>query len=338
MKRAGAEASRYLAKPDPAKAGLLIYGADPMRVALKRAEAVLALIGKAGEPEMRLTRITGADLRRDATLLIDAIKAIGFFPGPRLAFVEDATDTITDTIAAALKDWQPGDANILITAGALSAKSALKTLFEKHLNAVAIALYDDPPTREEIETDLARAGLTLIDRDASTEIHALARTLDPGDFRQTLEKLALYKHADPTPLTAAEVQALAPATAEADVLDLVHAAVEGKAAELGLILRRLQAQGTLPVTLCIQTLRYIRALHATATAPDQGYPSRTAGFGPRRAAMDRQAKTWGIRPLESAMALLVETDLTLRSTSKAPAMALMERALIRIAMMRRGAL
>jgi DNA polymerase-3 subunit delta len=32
---------------------------------------------------------------------------------------------------------------------------------------------------------------------------------------------------------------------------------------------------------------------------------------------------------------LVDTDLTLRSTSKAPAMAVMERALIRLAMMKR---
>ena len=85
MKLAGAEASRYLAKPDPAKAGLLIHGADPMRVALKRAESVLALIGNQGEAEMRLSRMSGADLRKDGTLLLDAIKSVGFFPGPRLA-------------------------------------------------------------------------------------------------------------------------------------------------------------------------------------------------------------------------------------------------------------
>ena len=32
----GAEAARYCARPDPARAGLLIFGADAMRVALKR--------------------------------------------------------------------------------------------------------------------------------------------------------------------------------------------------------------------------------------------------------------------------------------------------------------
>ena len=82
MKLAGAEASRFLAKPDPNRAGLLIFGADTMRVALKRQEAIAALIGPQGEAEMRLTRIQAADLRKNAALLEDATRAIGFFPGP----------------------------------------------------------------------------------------------------------------------------------------------------------------------------------------------------------------------------------------------------------------
>ena len=52
-------------------------------------------------------------------------------------------------------------------------------------------------------------------------------------------------------------------------------------------------------------------------------------------AMGRQAGQWGSRALEGAVAQLLETDLTLRSASRAPGMALMERALIRIAMTRR---
>ncbi|MFN3578035.1 MAG: DNA polymerase III subunit delta, partial [Tabrizicola sp.] len=59
----GAEAARYCAKPDPGRAGLLIFGADPMRVALKRQDAIAALVGPEGEAEMRLTRMSGADLR-----------------------------------------------------------------------------------------------------------------------------------------------------------------------------------------------------------------------------------------------------------------------------------
>ena len=329
----GVEASRYCAKPNPAHAGLLIFGADAMRVALKRQEAVLAMVGPEGEAEMRLSRMSGAELRKDASLLLDAIKAVGFFPGPRVAFVEDATDGLTDTIANALKSWKPGDAQITITAGNLTAKSPLKTLFEKHPNAVCIGLYDDPPTREEIEDALKKAGLTRMDPAAMTDLSALARALDPGDFRQTLEKISLYKWGDDTPLTPAEVAAMAPATIEAEVDDLILAAAEGRAPAIGPLMRRLEGQGTAPVTICIAALRHFRMLHLVAADPNGINKIRV--IYKMRDAMQRQASRWGMLSLEQALTLLVETDLTLRSASKAPGMALMERALIRIAMTRR---
>ncbi|NHB75840.1 DNA polymerase III subunit delta [Rhodobacter calidifons] len=333
----GAEAARYCAKPDPGRAGLLIFGADAMRVALKRQDAIAALVGPQGEAEMRLTRISGADLRKDGSLLLDAIKAVGFFPGPRVAFVEDATDGLSDPIATALKEWKPGDAVIVVTAGGLTGKSALKTLFEKHPNAVSIGLYDDPPSREEIEDALKKAGLTDIDREAMTDLTTLARALDPGDFRQTLEKIALYKFNDPTPLTPADVAAMAPATIEAEIDDLIDAVAEARSTAIGPLFRRLEGQGVQPVTICIGALRHFRILHAAATdpaGPAAGIQKARVSFR-QKDAMGRQAGQWGARALESAMAILLETDLTLRSTSKAPGMALMERALIRIAMTRR---
>lgn len=329
----GSEAGRYCARPNPAHAGLLIFGADAMRVALKRQEAIAALIGPQGEGEMRLTRMSGADLRKDATRLFDAIKAVGFFPGPRVVFVEDATDGLTETIAAALKGWLPGDAQITVTAGNLTGKSALKTLFEKHPNAACIGLYDDPPTREEIEDALKAAGLKRIDPVAMTDLSALARSLDPGDFRQTLEKISLYKHGDDTPLIPAEIAALAPATIEAEVDDLIIATAEGRASAIGLLLRRLEGQGTAPVTICIAALRHFRILHLVACDPEG--ISRAKVIFKMRDAVQRQAKSWGSRTVEQALALLIETDLALRSTSRAPSMAVMERALIRLAMMRR---
>lgn len=332
----GAEASRYCAKPDPAR-GVLIYGADAMRVALKRAEAILALIGPQSEADMRLSRLSGGDLRRDGSLLNDALTSPGFFPGPRAVWLEEATDGLTETIAQALKGWRPGDATLIVTAANLTGKSTLKTLFDKHPNAVCIGLFDDPPSREEIESELKRAGLSQIDPAAMADLTTLARSLDPGDFRQTLTRVSLYKHNDPTPLTSAEVANLAPATIEADIDDLIHAAADGRVADLGPLMRRLEGQGTTAVTICINTLRHFRSLHIAASDP--GGPAagmnKARIFGPRRDAAQRQASQWGMRLLEQATALLVETDLTLRSTSRAPTHAVMERALIRLAMMKR---
>ncbi|MER2507410.1 MAG: DNA polymerase III subunit delta, partial [Amaricoccus sp.] len=107
MKLSGREAARYLATPDPAGTGALLFGADATRVALKRAALVTAMIGPDGAAEMRLTRITGADLRRDPAALEDALKAIGFFPGPRAVLVEEATDGLAPLVATALGGWRP---------------------------------------------------------------------------------------------------------------------------------------------------------------------------------------------------------------------------------------
>lgn len=337
MKLSGVAASRYFAKPDPGRTGLLIFGADAMRVALRRQEVIRALIGPEGEAEMRLSRIPAADLRKNGAALLDAVKAVGFFPGPRVAFAEDATDALAPVIKAAVDDWREGDAQIVVTAGSLTAKSALRKLFEGHANAYAIGIYDDPPSREEIEETLKAAGLHRIGPEAMTDLLALARDLDPGDFRQTVEKIALYKHGDATPLSPEDVAACAPATIEAEVDDVLRIVAEGEVAALGPMMRRLEGQGILPVTLAIQALRHFRALHAAASDP--GGPGagiarmRPPIFGPRRDLMQRQAQAWGMFRLEDAIRLLVETDLTLRSSSRAPQMALMERALIRLAMM-----
>ncbi|MCK8484310.1 DNA polymerase III subunit delta [Aliiroseovarius sp. S2029] len=337
MKLAPRDAARYFAKPDPSRAGVLIFGQDAMRVALKRQELIANLIGPGGEEEMRLSRLQAGDLRKDPAMLSDAVKSQGFFPGPRVAFVEDATETSAPVITAALSDWQEGDAQIVVTAGNLKPRGALRKLFESHPNAFAVGIYDDPPTRDEIEADLKRAGITDISPEAMTDLTGLSRELDPGDFRQTMEKLGLYKLGDPSPVIPDDVLAVSPTSTEAGLDDLLHATAEGRSGEIGPVLARLQAQGADPVGLCIAATRHFRALHAASADP--GGPSqginrlRPPVHFKSRDRMVRQAQQWGLTRLEQALEILVDTDLTLRSTQKAPVMALMERTLIRLAML-----
>lgn len=340
MNLKGAEIARYLARPDPTRPALLIHGQDAMRVALKRAEAVRALVGENADEEMRLTRIPGADLRKDPAMLLDAVKAVGFFPGPRVVLVDDAPDAAAPAISAAIDEWRPGDAVMVVAGGALGKGSALRKLFEPHRSAVAAAIYDTPPDQDEIARWLADAGLHDIPRDAMRDLVALSRALDPGDFRQTVEKIALYKHGDDQPLTPEEIATVAPASIEAEVDDLIGAVADGRVQEFAALMRRIEAQGTQPVALCIATLRHFRALHQAASDP--GGPAAGVGrlrppaFGPRRDRMIRQAQGWGMRALEEAIRQIIDTDLTLRSSSRAPSMALMERLLLRLTMMNRG--
>ncbi|SFD85547.1 DNA polymerase III, delta subunit [Sulfitobacter brevis] len=328
MKLSPRDATGYFARPDPAKTGILIYGSDVMRVAIKRQDLLRNLLGAKADEEMRLTRMSATELRREPAILLDAIKAVGFFPGPRAALVEDANDNITQILIDALADWQAGDAQIVVTGGDLKKTSKVLKAFEAHKTAYATPIYDNPPDRAEIEKLLKDADLSP-DSNAMAALNDLARALAPGDFRQTLEKLTLYKLGDTTPLVLEDVAACAPTSTEAEVDDILHVVAEARASDIGPVMNRLQAQGVNAVTLTIQATRYFRALYRIAANP--GAP--VYGLRDRDRAI-RQAKNWGASKLETALGVLTDTDLTLRSAGqRAPALALVERAFIRLAML-----
>ena len=338
MKLSARDALRAFANPDLKKTGVLIYGANAMRVALKRQQLVKGLIGTAGEGEMRLTRIQGSELRRDSVALNDAIKAVGFFSGPRVVLVEDANENCADSVLVALKDWLPGDAQIVVIGGAMKPTSKIRKAFEAHTNALAVGIYDEPLSRAEVEAAMAKVGLGELRSEARDAIGDLSKALDPGDFAQFLEKLSLYCMTQAGPVTIDNVEQCAPQSTEAQLDDVIALVGDGDAHGLSPVLHRVLAQGGSATGLCIAALRYFRMLHAAACDPG-GLSSglsklRPPVYGPRRDRMQKQAMDWGLVRLEQAIHILLETDLKLRSAGQtAPQMALVERCFIRLSMM-----
>jgi DNA polymerase-3 subunit delta len=338
MKLSGPAGAAFARKPDPRIAAVLIAGGDPGRVADRRQETLAAILGPDGEAEMRLTRIAAADLRKDPALLSDAVRARGFFSGPRAVHLEDCSDGLTDLVAAVLDDWREGDARIVATAGALTARSPLRRLFESHRLGAAMILYDDPPGAEEIAAMLAAAGLQRIDPEARAAIADLAQAMEPGDLRRLIEKLGLYMLGSTAPVTAADVAACAPLSTEADLDDLCEIVGDRREDAIAGTLRRLYAQGVSPTGILIGLLRHLRGLHMLVSHP--GGPGAAVTMlrppvgGRRRDALLRQAGRWTMDQVEAAIAELLDTDLQLRSASRAPDRALAERCLIRVVRLR----
>ncbi|MGB0498265.1 MAG: DNA polymerase III subunit delta [Rubricella sp.] len=337
MKLQKRDANRFFARPDPACPGILIYGPDTMRIALKREELVAALIGPEGGAEMRFSRLAASDIRSDKAALIDEMKARGFFDGPRALLVEDATDTIAPQVIGALEAHEPGDATLIVTAGQLPPRAKLRTFFEKHPSALCHALYADPPDRDEVDEMLRKAGIAAVDRAAMNDLLALAQALDPGDLSQTIEKLALYTYGREEPVGLSDIAAVAPRSVEADADDVVNAVAGQEPGRVAPLMSRIEAQGVNATTLCIAVTRHFRQLHAAAVAgggEEALSRLRPPVFGPRRRIMGQQLRKWSAPMLETALTDLTDADLALRSGRPIPHMALLERVFVRLAMMR----
>jgi DNA polymerase-3 subunit delta len=313
----------------------LVSGEDGTQVAETRTQLVRTIIGPDGEAEMRLERLLAADVRRDAALLQDTLKAAGFFPGPRVVLLEDASDGLAPIIASALDASTPEDARLVVTGAGLSAKGALRKLLEGRRDAVTIILYDDPPTEAELEERLREAGVTRVDPTAQEELWAIAQSIAPGELRGLLDRLGLYQIGTETPLSLDAVRALAPQAGEAEVDDLLAAVLEKKRERIPPLLTKLEAEGIGPVAVAIQAIRHMRALVAVTSDPggvQAGISAlRPPAFGPRRDALARAAVAWKRERIEGALRGLVELDLTLRSGGGIPDRALLERVLLRLA-------
>ena len=338
MKLSPKELPRFLENPDPTIAAILFYGSDTMRVALKRQEYLENLLGLTAEQEMRLTRLTGDDVLKDHTAAFDAIKSVGFFPGQRAVLIENSSDRASKIIFDCIEAWKQSDAQIVVTSGHLKPTSQLRKSFETSKSTLAVPIYDNPLTEMEIKTEITRAGVQIDDSNIMSGLYSLSKELEPGDFRNTLEKIYLYKLSDKSPLTSQDISACSPISAEASLEDIIYTVSVGAANKISHILNRLEAQGVQPVSLCLSFQRHFKLLLRLKN--HEGSPIEAISnqkppiFGPKRSAILSQLRLWNIETLKVALACLVELDLNLRSVaSNYPALAITERILIRVAML-----
>ncbi|MEL6337115.1 MAG: DNA polymerase III subunit delta [Pseudomonadota bacterium] len=338
MKVQGAAAERYCTSGDLSHGGVLLFGPDPAHTAEMRRRLVAALSGALGDGTagFSLTRLDAAEVRRDPAALHDALRAGGFFADRPLVLLTGATDTLAPSLAAALDGLTPQDGILVTEAGALTAKSALRKLFEKGSATASVGLYPDPPDGPALATALRDAGLaTDPSREALDRLAAHAAEADRGSLARTVERIALYGLDRPTPISAEEIAALLPATAEAETDALIAALAAGRPDAVAYSLGRLATAGVNEVTIVIQVGQYFRQLLAAAChpkGPQEGLATlRPPAWGARRDAMAAALRRWPQASLESALRQLQDTDRLLRSAGTRPNRAILERCLLRLA-------
>ena len=336
MKLTGKDATSFCLNPKPAPA-ILLHGEPESKILRKYQSISERLVGENAKTEMRVTELSGVEIRKDKGLVIDATKAIGFFPGPQMVFINNGTDGLSNLFSDIIYNYQEGDAFLIVTANKLNTRSKLRKLFESSKTAISIGVYPDPLTTQEIELAIKNVGIQEISTDAKKNLELLAKSVEYNEFEQILEKLFLYKVGDDTTISPDDISKCINLSAEIELDDLINKICEGNTKDLSPLLLKLNTKGQSPTSTYIIINQYFRNLHMLAIQPSNIEQTlsriRPPVFGARRSKLISNSKKWGVKRLEKALTLLHESGLILRSSKPIPQQAIMDRTLIKISMM-----
>jgi DNA polymerase-3 subunit delta len=259
-----------------------------------------------------------------------------------VVLIENARDALAgplkDILAAAGSGDAKEDAFLVITAQSLTARSTLRRLFEGAGWLASLGLYPEPPNDAELTALLDKAGFMCgLTPEAAQNLASVANQIDRGALLQLIEKISVYALDLADPLDQEGLAPLLPAAADSELDRLVAAVAEGQTGAVTPLIARMTAAGVGATGMLIAAGRHFRQLLGLAVAQDGIEAAlgrlRPPAFGPRRQALAAQARRWGPGRLESANRVLFQADRALRSAGDRPDRALVERCLIRLAMM-----
>jgi DNA polymerase III subunit delta len=268
----GKEIDNFLARPDPARPIVLLYGPDAGLVR-ERADALLASAVDDPNDPFSLVKLDGDELSAEPSRLVDEALTIPLFGGRRAIRVRAGSRNFAigvDMLAnTALKDCR-----VVIEAGELRPEAPLRKACERARTAVAIACY--PDTERElsrlIEDELGESNLRI-----APDARAVLITVLGGDrkaSRNELRKLALYAHGKGE-VTLDDVMAVTADASELKIDPIIDAVFSGNPNLVETEFVKAMVAGTYPGVIISAAQRQAAWLHKSALAVADGIPAST---------------------------------------------------------------
>src|ERR1700751_2343696 len=268
----GKEIDSFLARPDPTRPIILLYGPDAGLVR-ERAEALLAsAVDDPGDP-FSLVRLDGDKLSAEPSRLVDEALTIPLFGGRRAIRVRAGSRSFASGIDA-LAEMPLKDCRIVIEAGELRAESPLRKACERAKTAVAIGCdpHAEAHVAKLIDDELRAANLRI-----SREARATLVTLLGGDrqaSRNELKKLTLFANGEGE-VTRDHVMAVVADASELKLDPIVDGAFAGRPELVESEFAKALVAGTYPGVIMAAAQRQAAWLHKSALALAEGTPLST---------------------------------------------------------------
>ena len=337
----------FVKKRDPSIAAILLYGPD-LGLVRERADTLARDVVTDIKDPFNAIELSDQDLKAEPTKLADEAAALSFAGGERLVRIRTAGEPAAKAADILLKGLDKGtlkpNALVIIEAGDLTPRSALRKMFEKAKTAVSLPCYvDGPADVRALANDCARAEGLQFDDDALDLITAMLGE-DRGVSRSEIDKLILYKglktqRDGPATISLEDVRHVM-ADGVSDMADAAAASVaDGDPKLLTTALYRSQTAGASPITLLRALQRAFTRLHQAQGFMSKGESAAAAMkrlkppvFFIEQRAFETRLRRWPLKSLERALDLLVDAELDAKTTGS-PQREIVERTALKLSLM-----
>jgi len=322
----------FVARPDPARPIVLVFGPDAGLVSEHVNALVKASVDDPNDP-FALARLEGDQISAEPSRLVEEAQTMPLFGSRRAVWVKAGGRNIAPAVEALLAQ-RIAECRVVIEAGDLRRNAPLRALCERAKNAAALPCYADSERDRTrlIDEEMRAAGLTLAPDARALLIPLLGG--DRGASRNEIRKLTLYARGRGE-VGVEDVTAVVSDASALGFEDMADAAFAGRPAELETQLAKARTAGTSAGSILFNAQRHVAQLHKWRSAIEAGGPFAIDALQPpvhfrRKAFIEAALKNWNAARLTNAMAELA--DAVLESRRK-PALAetIAERALLAVA-------
>lgn len=320
---AAGKTANFVKSPDPKVRCILVFGPDEGLVKERFDALAKTVVADLTDPFL-ISDLDGDILKSDPARLSDESAALSMMGGRRVVRIRDVADGHAKLFKEFLEN-PPGDALIVVAGGDLAKTSKLRQAFEKSkVYGAAVACYaDDNRALDGVIRDHMKQADVAITPDAVaylTDHMGSSR----GMTRSELEKLVLYAGEEKR-LDLDDVTDAVGDTAAFSLDMAVHAAVDGDAMQLDLVLDKLWTDGVSPVGLIRATtghmlkIQQVQAKQEEGKRIDEAISSlRPPIFWKVKDKFTGQCRFWGKIPTAHALTILLNAEKDCKKTGLPP--------------------
>ena len=310
---------------NPAVRAVLFHGSDDGLIRA-RARATVIAIAEALDDPFRVAELSAKLIADDPVRLSDEMASQSLTGGRRVIWLRSAADAASAKAIEGFLDSSgrppPGDSIMVIEAGSLDKRGALRGLLERASWAVVSPCYPLSGTdlRKVISATLTQNKLQVSEDGLAYLVDHLGA--DHQMSRQELEKLILYKQArSETLITIEDVQLSTNDASLISLTDAVAAAAEGRGRDLVRALDRVFQEGESGVRLIRGLRDHMQKLVQILRAQEAGISPSVTVQSLRPPVYNRdadrliqQARIWSTPRAIAAADRLLEAEIKCKST------------------------